>query len=274
MARKGYYHGDEFIEYKRGNLAGQYGTSSKNRYAEKTVYNSGTYYKSWNNHKSSHKTENSNPDFSTSKKGKNSFLTSDNQYSKRLESNKCIFCGKEYNRNIYMLCPYCYIECSRCGRKYNTKLHSSCPDCGSSNGSYISNNSTKRHEKSAYNDSKIKFNNYNLIKCPKCHKLYTNIHSSCPYCQKSKSIKSSKQHNIKSTLHSHVEGTNNTFNKCPICGKLYNNYETECPYCKKSKNIIPKDDNANQNLKSNSNALIIGICLSVILIFVVLMLLL
>ncbi len=35
MVRKGYYHGDEFIEYKRGNLTGQYGFSSKNNHAKK-----------------------------------------------------------------------------------------------------------------------------------------------------------------------------------------------------------------------------------------------
>lgn len=35
MTRKGYYHGDKFIAYKRGNLAGKYGPSSKNSYAKK-----------------------------------------------------------------------------------------------------------------------------------------------------------------------------------------------------------------------------------------------
>ena len=178
MARKGYYHGDEFIEYKRGNLAGQYGPSSK-KYAKKTVYNSGTYNRSKKSHP---------PDDNISKKDKNSFLTSDNQYSKRLESNKCVFCGKKYNRNIYMLCPYCYVKCSRCGRKYNTKLNSACPNCGSSIKSNISNNSAKKNEKSIYDhNSKIKFDNSNWIKCPNCNRQYnTNRFNACPHCEESK----------------------------------------------------------------------------------------
>ena len=45
MARGGYYHGDEYIPY---------GSSSKHKYAKKTVYNSGTYNKSRNNHNSSY----------------------------------------------------------------------------------------------------------------------------------------------------------------------------------------------------------------------------
>lgn len=60
MTRKGYYHGDKFITYKRGNLAGKYGPSSKNNYAKKTVYNSGNYNKSKNNHKSDYKPKTSN----------------------------------------------------------------------------------------------------------------------------------------------------------------------------------------------------------------------
>ena len=51
MARGGYFHGDEYIEYKDGNLAPSRSSPS---YAKKTVYNSGTYNKSKNYHKSSY----------------------------------------------------------------------------------------------------------------------------------------------------------------------------------------------------------------------------
>lgn len=46
MARGGYYHGDEYIPY---------GSSSKHKYAKKTVHNSGTYNKSKSNNKSTYK---------------------------------------------------------------------------------------------------------------------------------------------------------------------------------------------------------------------------
>ena len=70
---------------------------------KKTVYNSGTYNKS---------KKSCPPTSNISKKDKTSFLTGNGKYSKRLESNKCIFCGKTYNRNIYILCPHCFIKCS------------------------------------------------------------------------------------------------------------------------------------------------------------------
>lgn len=270
MTRGGYYHGDKYI-----------GPSSKHKYAKKTVYNSGTYNKSRSNHKSTNKSKKSCPQTSNiSKRDNNSFLTSDGKYSKRLESNKCIFCGKTYNRNIHMLCPHCFIKCSRCGKKYSTIRNKSCPHCGNINPK----TSNKSNSKPNYSKT------YYKSQCSKCGKVYDkNIHSSCPHCKKSKSYKKSsakypnksKSTTTKSDLKKTCPDCGKTYDtnryescpfcyrsnklKCPICGKKYNKFKYKtCPYCDKDTN--------EENIASNSSP-IIGFCLVGIILVIIFLIL-
>ena len=83
MARNGYFHGDEYIEYKKGNLAGVYGSSSNRNSKRKSVYNSGNYNKS--NNYTYQDYERNHPD--------------------RLV---CRVCGSVYNKYKYTRCPHCY----------------------------------------------------------------------------------------------------------------------------------------------------------------------
>lgn len=78
-------------------------------------------------------------------------------------------------------------------------------------------------------------------KCPYCGKTYdANRYESCPFCYMSNKV------------------------KCPTCGKKYNKFKYKaCPYC---------DKDSNENVVSNSSA-IIGFCLVVGVVLIILLML-
>ena len=147
MARGGYYHGDEYIEYKDGNLAGVYGSSSNRNAKRRSVYNSGNYNKS--NNYTYQDYERNHPD--------------------RLV---CRVCGSVYNKYKYTRCPHCYPESSKGNRQYNIKSNDSslttCPTCGRK---IIAGSLCPLCH----------------ITCQKCGKRYNkHSNSNCPYCKASK----------------------------------------------------------------------------------------
>lgn len=89
MARGGYFHGDEYIPYKAGNLAD---SSSSRRYAKKTIHNSGTYNKSRNIY-----------NYRTNYKSRNTYKTHNKPYTQFNDSNfkPNWSCAPDYDENYY-----------------------------------------------------------------------------------------------------------------------------------------------------------------------------
>ena len=72
-------------------------------------------------------------------------------------------------------------------------------------------NSRKKYTSSSKNTSTTS----NMVKCPKCSKMYNNKYNlSCPHCKKKNKI----------------DSTSN-FIKCPECGKFYSKSKSSCPHC-------------------------------------------
>lgn len=170
------------------------------------------------------------------------------------------------------------ILCPSCGRWHFNGYGGHCPFCG-----YSRVKRSHRHDIVPVSYNK-KSNDSSLTTCPtcgrkivagslcplchitcsNCGKKYKMSYYCCPYCKTSKPkpviIKKrptpSKRTNYKNSL-----------KRCDNCGELYNhNVYISCPHCTKS------DKDTNENVVSNSSA-IIGFCVVVIILLIILLML-
>ena len=310
IVKGGYYHGDDYIHYKDGNLAGPPSSSNKS-VSKKSFFESENYKKARNKQKKIRQYRERNS--STMKKTDIMVLPKicgicDNVYDK-YEYEKCPYCydtcpkcGKSYKRKTYDSCPHCsqtqsnakhyapqfqkvaenvFVKCPKCGRQYNKNIYSKCPTCNKNN--YKSKSTNKKR----YSDART---NNKWMTCPKCNNRYLKSkHGSCPVCKKSR-VKKSKVN--ESTLSKPKVNTSNANKpkpikptntvymsniiKCSGCGELYNKFKHgSCPNCGASNSYGGKstisEDKVNSNNDSNWIHIVLAIIIAIIIMGIIIM---